>query len=316
MPAHTAKAPLKGVWVAMPTPWSSAGTADQGLVVDLMHRYAEAGLDGAYTTGTDGEMHVLEFHELQNLVEAFAKGARKTGLPVQVGCAWLHTDGVIERGRMASGFGIDRIQVAMPAWIPLNDDEVVRFYGAIQQALPETELIHYNIARSGRMLTGADYKRILHVAPNLVGSKHTGGDVGALIEIVEATPGLAHFVVDNQIVTGALFGSPGFYSFIANLSPGFALKMMRACSAGEWEAAAAMAVTCNRFFRTWLAMCSDINSSSALAKIATRAGIFPEMPLSIKAPYTSGTDRHVDELRALVQSEFPDLAAGQIASSS
>jgi dihydrodipicolinate synthase/N-acetylneuraminate lyase len=309
-----ARAPLKGVWVAIPTPWTADGRVDQGMVVELVRRYAEAGLDGAYTTGTDGEMHVLEFDELGDLVEAFSRAAQETGLPVQVGCAWLHTDGVIRRGRMAREFGIDRIQVAFPAWIPLNDDEVVRFYGAIQEALPETELIHYNIARSGRMLKGSDYRRILDVAPNLAGSKQTGGDVGALIEIVEATPGLAHFVVDNQIVPGALFGSSGFYSFIANLSPGFALKLMRACAAGEWENAAAMAVTSSRFFRKWRPLCPDINSSSALAKIATRAGIFPNMPLAIKAPYTSGTERHVSELRALIESEFPELAKGRPAS--
>ncbi|CAN5857599.1 hypothetical protein BH20CHL4_BH20CHL4_12970 [soil metagenome] len=316
MTGPSAKAPLQGVWVAMPTPWTAGGKVDQGLVTELVRRYAGAGLDGAYTTGTDGEMHVLEFDELESLVAPFSKAAHEAGLPVQVGCTWLHTAGVIERGRMAGEHGIDRIQVALPSWIPLNDDEVVRFYGAIQESLPETGLIHYNIARSGRMLTGKDYLRILEVAPNLAGSKHTGGDTGALIEIVEATPGLAHFVVDNQIVTGALFGSPGFYSFIANLSPGFAMKMMRACASGEWETAAALAVTCHRFFRAWLAMCPDINSSSALAKIATRAGIFPDMPLWIKPPYTSGTDRHVAELRALVKSDFPELAAGQVGSRS
>ncbi len=54
-------------------------------------------------------------------------------------------------------------------------------------------------------------------------------------------------------------------------------------------------------------MCSDINSSSALAKVATAAGILPEMPLAIKEPYTSGTQRHVDELRLLLQTEFPEL---------
>ena len=31
------------------------------------------------------------------------------------------------------------------------------------------------------------------------------------------------------------------------------------------------------------------------------------MPLSIKEPYTSGTQRHVEELRELLQTEFPEL---------
>ncbi len=302
-----AKAPLRGVWVAMPTPWSSDGQVDTGIVKELVRRYAAAGLNGAYTTGTDGEMHVLEFEELSTLVIAFAAEAEQHKLPVQVGCAWLHTDGVIRRGQMAREHGVHRIQVAFPSWIPLDDDDIVRFYGAIQDALPETELIHYNIARSGRMLTGKDYQRILEVAPRLAGSKHTGGDTGALIDIIGATPDLAHFVVDNHIIAGALFGSPGFYSFVANVSPRFALQMMAACDAGDWPAAAQLGVTCHRFFRRWLPMCPDINSSAALAKIATRAGVFPDMPLEIRAPYTSGTERHVAELQELIKTEFPEL---------
>jgi dihydrodipicolinate synthase/N-acetylneuraminate lyase len=303
---------LRGVWVAMPTPWDRNGRVDAGVVRELVARYAAAGLDGAYTTGTDGELHAIELDELAALVEPFATAAREANLPMQVGCGWLHTAGVIERGRLAREHGVERIQVTLPSWIPLNDDEVVRFYGAIQGGLPGMQLIHYNIARSGRMLKGADYQRILAVAPGLAGSKHTGGDVGLLIEVIDATPGLAHFVVDNQIVTGALYGSPGFYSFIANLSPGFALDMMGACERGNWTRAAELGRICHRFFRRWLAMCPDINSSSALAKIATRAGIFPEMPLAIKPPYTSGEERHVRELRELVQREFPELAAGQL----
>jgi hypothetical protein len=35
------------------------------------------------------------------------------------------------------------------------------------------------------------------------------------------------------------------------------------------------------------------------------------MPLFIKEPYTSGTERHVRELRDLIRREFPELAEGQ-----
>ncbi len=302
---------LKGVWVAMPTPWQSNGSVDAGVVRELVARYAAAGLHGAYTTGTDGEFHVMEVPELEQLVAPFSAAAAAAGLPVQVGCGWSHTGGVIERARVAEAHGIAYIQTILPSWIPLADDEIVRFYSALQEALPSTRCIHYNIARSGRMLTGDDYRAILGVAPNLAGSKHTGGNISALMEIIELTPELAHFAVDGDIVAGALFGSPGYYSFIANLSPGFALSMMAACERGDWEVAADHAKLCRRFFRRWLGMCADINSSSALAKVATAAGIFPDMPLGIKEPYTSGSERHVAELRDLVQREFPELAAGQ-----
>ncbi|MGD9711679.1 MAG: dihydrodipicolinate synthase family protein [Thermomicrobiales bacterium] len=302
---------LSGVWVAMPTPWQADGTVDTGAVRELVARYAAAGLQGAYTTGTDGELHVMEANELAQLVPPFSAAAAETGLPVQVGCGWAHTAGVIERATIARHHGVDIIQVSLPSWIPLDDEELLRFYGAIGQALPELSLIHYNIAKTGRMLTGADYRRILEVAPGLAGSKHTGGNMSSLAEIIDATPQLAHFVVDSDIVAGALYGAPGYYSFVANLSPAFALEMMSACQAGEWEVAAGLAKRCRRFFRSWLALCPDINSSSALAKIATRAGVFPEMPLHVKEPYTSGAERHVRELKDLVAREFPELAVGQ-----
>ena len=213
---------LSGVWVAMPTPWRDPCRIDAGVVAELLRRYKAAGFDGAYTTGTDGEMHVLDLPEFRELVDAFSRGIAETGLPAQVGCGWSHTEGVLDRARYAREKGINRIQVAFPSWVTLNDDEILRFYGALQAALPGMEFIHYNIAKSGRFLKGRDYRAILEVAPNLIGSKHTGGDVGALIDVVQATPELDHFVVDGQIVAGALYGAQGFYSFIANLSPEYA----------------------------------------------------------------------------------------------
>jgi dihydrodipicolinate synthase/N-acetylneuraminate lyase len=300
---------LKGVWVAMPTPWQADGNVDAGVVCELVNCCAEAGLHGAYTTGTDGELHVMEAGELAQLVPPFAETAVSAGLPVQVGCGWSHTDGTIDRVRIAAASGVGIVQISLPSWIPLDDAELLRFYGDIQDASPDMLLVHYNIAKSGRFLTGRDYRAILSVAPNLAGSKHTGGNMSALAEIIDATPELAHFAVDSDIVAGALYGSPGFYSFVANLSPSFALEMMTACQKGDWQTAARYAKSWLRLVRTWTALCPEINSSSALAKIATAAGVLPEMPLFVKRPYTSGTAHHVAQLRELIDRDFPEFRA-------
>ncbi len=298
---------LRGAWAAIPTPWNSAGTVDAGAVRELVRRYHAAGLDGVYTTGTDGEMHVLEMADFRALVDAFADATGETGLPAQVGCSWHHTDGVIERARYARERGIPRAQIALPGWVPLGDREVLAFFAAIQEALPDVDLIHYNIATSGRFLTGADYRAILEVAPNLRGSKHTGGNVASLIEIIQATPALAHFVVDHQIVPGALFGAKGFYSFVANLNPRYTTDLWRACQTGDWEVAAQMRIMIERFLAAWRARRPEITASPSLAKIATAAGIFPAMPLAVRAPYQAGTAGHVADLKRLLNEEFPEL---------
>ena len=63
--------------------------------------------------------------------------------------------------------------------------------------------------RSGRMMNGADFTARMPWRLDLAGSKHTGGNISLLMDIVDATPDMAHFMVDSDIVTGALFGSPG-----------------------------------------------------------------------------------------------------------
>ena len=303
-------APISGVWVAMPTPWTSSGTIDAGIVGELVERYAAAGLHGAYTTGTDGEMHVLDLPEFTVLAEAFGRSTSEAGLPAQMGCTWSHTGGVIERARIAREHGIGRIQVALPSWVPLSDSEILRFFSALQESLPEMELIHYNIARAGRFLTGDDYRAILDVAPNLIGSKHTGGDIASLIEIVQATPELDHFVVDGQIVPGALFGAKGFYSFLANLAPHVALDLWTRCQAGDWAGAARLRERIDVLFRQWRPLRAEITGSPALGKIATRAGIMPTMPLAVRSPYQSGEEPHVEALRQLIAGDFPEFSMG------
>jgi 4-hydroxy-tetrahydrodipicolinate synthase len=298
---------LTGVWAALPTPWGNDGTVDAGPVTELVHRYREAGVDGVYTTGTDGEMHVLEWEDFRRLVDVFAGAVAEAGLPAQVGCTWSHTEGVLRRMRYAQERGIGCVQVALPSWVPLGDDEVRRFFAALQGGCPDLRIVHYNIARAGRFLTGKDYRTILEVAPNLVGTKHTGGDVGSLIDIVQSTPDLRHFVVDQQIVPGALFGARGFYSFLVNLSPRFTVELWHDCVRGNWAEAARKRIIADSFFRDWLGSDGLPSASPALAKIATCAGIFPAMPLQVREPYRTGTEEQVAALRALVRERYPEL---------
>jgi dihydrodipicolinate synthase/N-acetylneuraminate lyase len=295
---------LQGVWAAVPIPWSG-DRVDAGLVRELLRRYAAAGVHGAYTAGTDGEMHVLEQSDFDVLVEALAAGSEETGLPVQAGCTWHHTPGVVQRIRYAAACGVRVAQLALPQWVPLNDDEILRFFAGLHTEVPDARFVHYNHAGTGRFLTGRHYRSLLEVCPTLVGTKQTGGDVSALIDVVRATPGLSHFVVDHQIVPGALFGSRGLYSFHANLVPRVVLGMWEACARGDWQSAVRHRLAMEDFLREWRSARPSIGSP-ALAKIATRAGVLSDMPLDVRAPYTPGTEDDVAMLRDLVRRHFPD----------
>jgi dihydrodipicolinate synthase/N-acetylneuraminate lyase len=297
---------LHGVWPAIPLPWRADDSLDAGLLREIVLRYKAAGADGVYTTGTDGEVSALDFDDFALMVDAFAAAAHEAGLPAQVGCTWLHTRGVLQRVQYAVARGIQCVQIQQPFWTALNDTELIRFFATLSEQFPDTGVVHYNLAKS-RFLHGSDYARILPEAPTLIGSKHTGGSPDELMGCIIEAPSMNHFVVDGQAMPGAMLGAKGIYSFTVNLNPTWVVDFWAACARGDAAEAARRKLLEARFFQAWLPTVGEVSASQSFAKIATRCGIAPEMPLRVRAPYLAGTEAHVEALRALLDGEFTEL---------
>ena len=200
---------LRGVWAAMPMPLNDDGTLDRGALNELVARYAAAGVDGAYCTGTDGEFHTLELDEFRTLAEAFAAAADRVNLPIQAGTGWLTLRGAIERTRIARDLGIRWVQVVPPFWMPLNDIERVRFYSQLAEAVPDVGIVLYNTDRIGRILGAEQIRELAEAVPSIVGSKYDGVDRTEFAEICAATPELAHLPVDLGIGPSAEYPTKG-----------------------------------------------------------------------------------------------------------
>ena len=301
----TFKQSLRGVWAAIPIPRQESGALDTGLFTEIVHRYKSEGVHGVYTTGTDGEMHEFEYDEFCHMTGVFAKAAKAAGIPAQSGCTWVNGEGSIKRAMYARDQGLSCVQVALPFWVTLKDQEILRYFERLAEICPDVGIVHYNTAATGRFLTGRDYQLIESVAPNLVGSKHTGGNVSSISEIVESTPELHHFVVDTQILPGVLLGAKGFYSFLVNLNPRFAVQMWDDCERGDWKELGRKRRLVDGLFREWAGYISL--ASPAIVKIGARLGIAPEIRLGIPHPYISGTEDQVVALRTLMQDRFSEL---------
>ncbi len=297
---------LHGVWAAIPLPWRDDDTLDDDLLRQIVLRYKAAGVHGVYTTGTDGELSALDFPDFAHMVDVFAAATAEAGIAAQVGCTWLHTKGVLERVAYAVDRGIRCVQISQPFWTPLNDLELIRFFATISETFPDIGVVHYNLAKS-RFLHGRDYAKILPEAPTLIGSKHTGGDVGEITGCILHAPSMHHFVVDGQAMPAAMLGARGIYSFTVNLNPTWSLAFWDACARGDAAEAARAKLVEARFFEAWSASWGDVSASQALAKMATRCGIAPEMSLRVRAPYLAATEAQVGQLRALLDGEFREL---------
>ena len=298
---------LRGVWAAMPMPLGDDGALDRGALNELVARYAAAGIDGAYCTGTDGEFHTLELDEFRTLAEAFAAAADRVNLPIQAGTGWLTLRGAIERTRIARDLGMRWVQVVPPFWVPLNDQERIRFYGALADAVPDVGILLYNTERIGKILGAEQIRALSDAVPSIAGSKYDGWDKAEFAEICAATPDLAHLPVDVGIGPSSAYPTKGVCSWVANLNPVWMMDWWRAVEAGDWEEADRRTALAMAAMTEWESMWGPLTASSALAKICTRAGILPDMPLRVRAPYLGGTEDDVARLRALLERSFPDL---------
>src|SRR4029078_2580596 len=112
-------------------------------------------------------------------------------------------------------------QVALPYWLEMTDREVLQYFRAFPRVCPDLPLVHYNIPRAKRFLTGPDYLRVLEVAPNLIGVKFTfaGSHCAQLQQALMLTPDIAYFVADHLLASAMMLGARGRCSSMIATTP-------------------------------------------------------------------------------------------------
>ena len=230
---------LKGLWAAVPTPSTTTRNLDEDVLRRNCERLAAAGVDGIYTTDSDGKFYAIEIDEFRALARAFGRAMTSVGKDAAMGVTWSHTEGVIERIEAACNAGIPNVHVTFPFWMPLAKQDVDRFFEDLITAAPKVRLIHYAHRSTGPELTGVDYARLGDAFPEeFIGTKLGTADFLKLSEILIRSPRLAHFVVDPTRLPGTMLGAKGCYSYWVNTLPGWHRKFMDNCLQEKFEEAA------------------------------------------------------------------------------
>jgi dihydrodipicolinate synthase/N-acetylneuraminate lyase len=194
--------------------------------------------------------------------------------------------------------------------MPLALGDVERFFVDLAEAAPEARWVHYNTANTGLLLTGRDYARLAAAFPDqFAGSKQGATDLMQLVEIIDESPHLAHFVVEYNLVPGFILGARGVYSYWVNTLPGWERRWVDACVQGDWEAAWRMQVKLWRWERTHITPLRQAGHRHAIVGKA-RAALsgFLEDSGRTRAPYYP-----VDpQLQATLKLAFDEFWAEEI----
>jgi dihydrodipicolinate synthase/N-acetylneuraminate lyase len=234
-------------------------------------------------------------------------------MPLQIGCCSDATAKALRMLEYASRKPeVGAAQVTLPYWMELTDREVLRFFQDLFRACPDMPLVHYNIPRAKRYLHAADYRRILEVAPTLIGVKYTfaGSHFGRLQENLALTPELSYFIGEDLLASGMMMGVRGSYSSLVSTNPAFMLLMHQQCERGRWPEAIAMQKGVAAFYRdldAWLGERGEGGIDPVVDKgLSVAAGFFVGSQ-RCRPPYIGWSDETVGELRELLRQRYPEF---------
>lgn len=200
----------------------------------------ESGVHGIYTTGSTGEWYAIDDKEFSWMVDVILEEIAKYPTLLEIGCGGLSTESTIKRVKIAVSANSkpDGLQVLLPPWQRLTDDEIVDFFKAVADAAEGIPLIHYNTSRAKRFLTEREYEKILKTTPTLIGSKFSSSDIGTVISVLRSGLPMNHFVGNESILVSAtIWGSKGVHSEFSLCWPKACLKLFELCQKGNWDEA-------------------------------------------------------------------------------
>ena len=209
---------LRGVFPPIPTPFHD-GELDIEALGRNCDRWLATGLHGLVALGSNGEAPLLDDAESDRVIEAVRARVPAERLLI-AGVARESTAGTVRAARRAAALGADAVLVRTPsvfkAWV--GDDDMVAHYTAVADASPVPVLLYNFAALTGVSLTVATVAR-LAAHPNIAGMKESGGDIGFLSELIDATPD------GFRVLAGS---APAFYASLLSGAAGGILALASA----------------------------------------------------------------------------------------
>ncbi|MBL8173821.1 MAG: dihydrodipicolinate synthase family protein [Bryobacterales bacterium] len=271
----------------------------------LQVRHAlEAGFRHVYTFGTAGEGYAVDTARFTRIAEVFRKETQRDGVHAQIGVIALSTMQFRERLRIAYDIGFREFQISLPSWGVLNDTEMLRFFVDVCSSFPDAQFLHYNLMRTKRLLTGADYRRIADEVPNLVATKNTGTTVHGTMELLRNAGEIQHFLGEAMFPTGCLHGECSLLSSFGPLFPKRTHQLFDYGRARQWDKLFSYQAEYLKGVEEVIApLRRQALIDGAYDKALVRLAGVP-MPLRLLSPYESFTEETFAECKRILEEKY------------
>ena len=298
-----------GPWAGLPVAWSDDDQFAERTYRANVARCCKAGIPGVYTGGTTGEFYAMELDEFKAVARATVEECHAHGTPAMVGCTSTYTRGAALRAAYAAEIGADAIQVALPFWMEVQDEEVVPFFKEVVKASGGLPLSVYETLRTKKALTLQQHRDLKDAIPGYMMVKANSGTIGNTPEGCKA---LSEFVnvFASECLWGKLgrLGLKGSCSAMVYWNPRVVLQLWQDLKQQDW---ASVDATCEQVNQLHAFIGKTFDPRGFTDTAYDHAGGvtsgFLKMSLRSRGPYCSATRKDVEIWRDWYRKNWPEM---------
>lgn len=176
---------IEGIIVPIITPMYEDESINLDVLREQVDRMIDAGIDGVFAFGTNGEGYILNAAEKESVLKTIVQQVNGR-VPVYAGTGCVSTKETIEQSKMAEACGADVLSIITPSFAAASQEEIRIHYECVAQAVPDMPIVLYNIpARTGNKIDAATVEQLAQVE-NIVGAKDSSGDFKTILDYIAA----------------------------------------------------------------------------------------------------------------------------------
>jgi dihydrodipicolinate synthase/N-acetylneuraminate lyase len=298
----SAKRYRSGVLATCCVPWNERFEFEDATFRRSVRHLLAHGIRDLYIFGTAGEGYAVTETQFDEITRVFLEETRGDDVQGMIGLISTSLSTVIERIERAREMGARRFQLSLPGWGVLRDAEMETFFRETCGRFRDCEFLHYNLIRTGRIITGAEYGRLAADHPNLVATKNSTTDDARLASLMRDAPQLQHFITERGFGMAAAKRLPcGLLISIASINLQLGLKYFGAGCQGDLPTLTSLAGELDGIMEELKEAVGDsAHMDGAYDKMFCRVHD-RSFPLRLLPPYASVSDvtfeKFVDRLR-------------------
>ena len=301
---------IKGNWSTLLLCTNKDGTIDFGRMDEELDVLISSAPDGIYSNGTSGEFHTQNEVEFEQVNRLLAEKCETAGIPFQIGVSHMSGQLSLERLRRSVELKPAAVQVILPDWFPLTNDEAASFLGKMAETAGNIGLVLYNPPHAKRVLAPSDWKYLKNWVPSLVGVKVSDqeGDEQWYAEVKKHAADLSVFIPGHNLATGIKCGAHGAYSNMACLNPTAAQSWYEQMKK-DMSAALELESRIQQFMKQYIAplITESRYSNPACDRFMVVMGGWTDVGEHMRWPYRSVPKEWADRIKPEAEKLIPEF---------